>query len=380
MQSIEQFVISYIQKTDLTSIEQKLWSERQSSSPVRLHCNETPIDLPLELKQQLAAKMAELSWNRYPDFYNTELTKLVAESIGFQVENIVLGNGSSQLIQQIVSCYSKFLSTAIIEQPTFTYYHQVCPNERMPYQEWAITEDGKYNLATFPQVSEPALVILTSPNNPTGATLPLETLKTLFEEHPNCIFVVDEAYGDFGGESAMELINKYANLLVIRTLSKGQSLPSIRFGYVVGSPLLIQLLKKYTVPFTINIFTEVVVREFLTNPTFANALKANRERVINLREFVYHLLNNIAQDNNNIFTVLPSATNFLLLRLQDALLLEKIKQVLNARNILVSFPLPQCLRVTIGTEAEMHQVVRLIKNTISQHRQCAKTASDVLSA
>ena len=300
---------------------------------------------------------------------------MLAKEAGVQPENIVIGNGSSQLIQQIVSCYSKFLSTAIIEHPTFTFYHQVCQNERMPYQEWALTANGTFDLGTFPQTTEPALVILISPNNPTGATLSLTLLKKLLEQNSNHIFVVDEAYGEFGGESAIELVKEYSNLLVLKTLSKGFSMPSIRFGYAVGNAKLIKVVKKFTVPFTVNIFTELVVRELLTNPEFINALKVSRERIKNLRDFVYYLLSEMSDGSN--FTVQPSAANFLLLRFQDAELLEEIKNTLSSRNILVGYPMPQCLRLTIGTETQMNMVVRIIKHTLAQYGKKLEEVNDM---
>lgn len=364
MNAIEKLIAQGTQKLNLAKIEQTLWSEIESNEAMRLHCNETPFDIPQNLKQQLVNKMTDLAWNRYPEFHQTQLNALIAKEAGLMSENILLGNGSSQLIQQIVNCCSKFLSEAIIENPTFTFYHQVCQNERMPYKEWSINKDDCFDLSDFPTLSEPSLVILTSPNNPTGAILPLSTLKTLLKQHANCIFVVDEAYGEFGGESALSLVNEYPNLLVLKTLSKGYGLPSIRFGYVAGSASLIQLLKKYTVPFTINVFTELVVSEFLTNPLLINALKVNQARIKNLRDFVYYLLDEMADETS--FKVLPSAANFLMLRFHNVELFEQIKNVFNARNILVSYPIPQCIRLTIGTEVEMNKVVRIIKHTLDQ--------------
>jgi len=366
MNGATQIIAGRNQKLNLSKIEQTLWSEIEPQEAMRLHCNETPYDIPQNLKQQLVDKMADLAWNRYPEFNQTQLNALVAKEAGLMSENILLGNGSSQLIQQIVNCCSKFLSEAIIENPTFTFYHQVCQNERMPYKEWSIGQNDCFDLSDFPKVSEPSLIILTSPNNPTGAILPLATLQTLLQQHSNCIFVIDEAYGEFGGESALQIVNEYSNLLVLKTLSKGYGLPSIRFGYVAGSASLITLLKKYTVPFTINVFTELVVHEFLTNPLLINALKAYQARIKNLRDFVYYLFNEMADEMS--FKVIPSAANFLLLRFQDVELLEQIKAVLHARNILVGYPIPQCLRLTIGTEVEMNKVVRIIKQTLHQHK------------
>lgn len=374
MNPIAQLAVPREPKTSYASIEQMLWNERHQNEAIRLHCNETPFDLPQELKQQLATKMIDLSWNCYPDFYNAKLTALIAQQAGVQPENVVLGNGSSSLIQQVVNCCAKFLSVAIIEHPTFTFYHQVCQNERLPYQQWILKENNIYNLSTFPAVVEPALVVLTSPNNPTGAILPSGILQTLLEQYPQHIFVIDEAYGEFGGESAVGLVNKYPNLLVIKTLSKGFGLPSIRFGYAVGSAPLMQLLKKYTVPFTINIFTEMVVCEVLTNPDIMNALRVHQERIKNLRDFVGCQL----RDMSGLFTVQPSAANFLLLRFQNEELLEDIKQALRSHNILVGYPMPQCLRLTIGTETQMSQVLRLIRGALTPYKNRIQSEAEVL--
>lgn len=335
----------------------------------RLHCNETPFDLPEALKQQLTAKMASLAWNHYPDFHNTALKTLIAQQANVTSENILLGNGSSQLIQQIVSCFSKVFSTAILESPTFTFYHQVCQNERMSYKEWVLSPNTGFDLASFPQVTEPALVVLTSPNNPTGATLPLAHLQTLLEKHPECVFVVDEAYGDFGGETALSLVQRYANLLVLRTFSKGYGLPSVRFGYAAGNAALIQLVKKYTIPFTVNCFTEVIVSEALSNTEFIEFQQANIQRINNLRDFVYQLIDEVATPHT--FSVQPSSANFLLLRFHDEDLYNNLKFALQANRILVAYPLQNCLRLTIGTEVEMHRVVRLLKKTMAQHKSRA---------
>lgn len=348
--------------SDFASIQQTLRKERLSEQPARLHCNETPFDLPQALKQELALKMADLAWNRYPDFYNTELTTLMAQHVGVLPENILLGNGSSQLIQQLFSCCAKFLSMAIIENPTFTFYHQVCKNERLPYQTWQIADDGSYDLDTFPATEEPALVILTSPNNPMGTTLPQQLIETLLQQHPHCIFVIDEAYAEFADDTAVSLVQKYPNLLVLKTLSKGYGLPSLRFGYLAGSVQLVQLLKKFTVPFTVNSFTELIVKELLTNPAVSHALRINRERVKNLRDFVYHQLHDMSSDNS--FSVQPSAANFLLLRFNDDFTLRQLKSMFDSHQILVSYPLPDCIRLTIGTEMEMSRVLRIIRKCV----------------
>lgn len=349
--------------SDFASIQQILRQERQSNPPTRLHCNETAFDLPQALKQELALKMADLSWNRYPDFYTAELTALIAQHTEVLPDNILLGNGSSQLIQQIFSCCAKFLSMAIIEHPTFTFYHQVCNNERLPYQTWQIADDGSYDLAAFPATEEPALVVLTSPNNPLGTVLPKQHIETLVQRYPHCIFVIDEAYAEFADDSAVSMVNTYQNLLVLKTLSKGYGLPSVRFGYLAGSVHLVQLLKKFTVPFTINSFTELIVKEVLTNPAVANALHINRERVKNIRDFVYHQLHELSGDG--AFSLQASAANFLLLRFHDDFLLQQLKSLFDSHQILVSYPLPDCLRLTIGTEVEMSRVLRLIRKCVS---------------
>lgn len=363
MKTLENFTAIENQFSESAKIEQNLWSIiEQPSSIIKLNCNESPFDIPQALKQEITNKMVELSWNRYPDFQQTELTTLLANSVNLKSENILLGNGSSQLIQQIVNAASKFVSEAVIESPTFMLYHQICQNERLSFREWQLNDNGAFDLSSFPTIAEPALVIITSPNNPTGATLSNTDLKNLLNLHPNCIFVIDEAYGEFANESAAELVSEYANLLVLHTFSKGFGLPSARFGYMIGNKELVDLIRKHTIPFTINIFTELLVRESLTNPILMKIIKTNQERIKNLRDFTHYLLSEIADKTR--FSVLPSASNFLLLRFYQPELLEQIKQLLAARNILVSYPLSNCLRLTIGTEVEMSKIVRLIKQNV----------------
>lgn len=363
MKTLENFTSIENQLSSSANIEQTLWPLIEPTSIViKLNCNESPFDIPQELKQEITNKMVELDWNRYPDLQQTELTTILANSVNLKSENILLGNGSSQLIQQIVNAVSKFVSEAVIESPTFMLYHQICQNERLSFREWQLNNNGAFDLKSFPTISEPALVIITSPNNPTGATLSKTDLKNLLNLHPNCIFVVDEAYGEFANESAIGLVSEYANLLVLRTFSKGFGLPSARFGYMAGNKQLVDLIRKHTIPFTINIFTELLVRESLTNPVLMKIIKTNQERIKNLRDFTHFLLSKIADETR--FSVLQSASNFLLLRFHQSELLEQIKQVLVARNILVSYPLPNCLRLTIGTEVEMSKIVRVIKQNV----------------
>lgn len=359
-----------------TSIEQTLWKDTESHEIIKLNCNESPFDLPTYIKRELTSKMMDLAWNRYPDLQQKDLASLIAESVGLQTENILFGNGSSQLIQQIVSCCAKFIDGVIIENPTFTLYHQFCQNERLTIREWNLNMDDSFEMTNFPQITEPSLVIITSPNNPTGAVLPTNQLKTLLSQNPGYIFLVDEAYAEFANESAVALINDYSNLLVLKTFSKGLCLPSIRFGYVLGDRVLIDLLRKFTLPFTVNIFTELVVRESLTNSRLINILKVYQERIKNLRDFTYYLLSEIA--DNTLFSVYPSASNFLFLRFHESVLVEKIKNVLTARNITVSYPIANCLRLTIGTEVEMSKIVGLIKQIVDVYKCDPKEMLKVL--
>ncbi|MER0439592.1 aminotransferase class I/II-fold pyridoxal phosphate-dependent enzyme [Emticicia sp. W12TSBA100-4] len=363
---------------NLTAIENQLHQLLETDKPIKLNCNESPFDLPQTLKDTITSKMAELSWNRYPDFQQTDLVELLAHSVGLKNENILLGNGSSQLIQQIINCCSKFVSEVIIENPTFTLYHQICQNERLNYKEWHLNENGSFCIENFPTVSEPSIVIITSPNNPTGAVLPKNELETLLQTYPECIFLVDEAYGEFANESSIELIHKYSNLLVLKTFSKGFGLPSMRFGYVAGSKILIDLLRKHTIPFTINVFSELIVRESLTNNSFSRIIKTNQERIKNLRDFSCYELSEIA--DKTTFSVNTSQSNFLLLRFNDTSLLNEIKEIFAAKNITVSFPITDCIRITIGTEVEMSKVLKIIKQCVNSFKvSCQEAILNTLS-
>lgn len=343
----------------LTATENQSQGFIEENTPIKLNRNESPFDVPESLKQSITNKMVALSWNRYPDFHQTDLTQLLADSVSLKTENILLGNGSSQLIQQIFNCFSKFISEAIIENPTFTLYHQICQNERLSFKEWHLNEDGTFNIESFPAINEPSIVIITSPNNPTGTIFPKNELSKLLKLHPECIFLVDEAYGEFATESSIDLISEFSNLLVLKTFSKGFGLPSVRFGYVAGSKVLIDLLRKHTIPFTINIFSEMIVREALTNHEFQKIIRENQERIKTLRDSTQKLLSGMAKENH--FAVIPSQSNFILVKFQDTELFNEMKQMLVSRNILVNYPVANCIRITIGTEAEMNTFLQLFE-------------------
>ncbi|MFN8355573.1 MAG: histidinol-phosphate transaminase [Spirosomataceae bacterium] len=328
------------------------------SAPSRLHFNEMPFDLPIHLKERVLNRMLNMPWNQYPD--NSNLTSLLADYYKVTPENILLSNGSSVLIQLIIRCFSKVFSHAIMESPAFGLYEQCCQQEQLPYQTWQLTHDFKYNLSTFPKHHEPTLVLLSSPNNPTGAVLDTASLKTLLERNPTSLFVIDEAYAEFEGTSAVPLTKQYSNLLVLKTFSKAFGLPSIRFGYVIGQMAPLALIRKHILPFNINLFTQVAAEEVLSIPAIMAQVSFNQMKLRQIRDTFYRTI--CQQGSSFVETGTPTA-NFLFIRFHHAQYLPLLQKVFQQNGILIADWSQQCkgcLRISIGTAQEMQQVTDLL--------------------
>jgi len=205
-------------------------------------------------------------------------------------------------------------------------------------------------------------VIIANPNAPTGRALPLADIEVLLKANPDSVVVVDEAYIDFGGESAVPLVNRYANLLVVQTLSKSRSLAGLRVGFAIGHPELIDGLQRVK-----NSFNSYPLDRFAI--AGATAAIEDREWFDRTRQAVIRTRTTLTRDLEALgFEVLPSAANFVFARhpQHDA---EKSALALRQRGIIVRhFRLPrieQFLRITIGTDAQCALLVAALQEILS---------------
>ena len=330
----------------------------QISVPVLLNVNENPFVLPAELAQAIGDAVAGIapSLNRYPDREAVTLRSALAiylkgESAATVTnDQIWAANGSNEILHQIFLAFGGPGRVALSFDPTYSMYPEYARDTFTSYLTFPRREDFAIDMpvALAAVASEkPSIVLLTSPNNPTGTALPLDDMVAILEAGlaVNAVVVVDEAYIEFrrrGTSSALELLDRFPNLIVSRTMSKAFGLAGARIGYAIASQQLIDALRIVRLPYHLSAVTQVVGITALQHWGVLQAgvaiLRAERDA-----------LSDWLSDQG--FTVAQSDANFLLFgKFVDR---DVVWQSLVEQGVLIRQTGPQgWLRVTIGTQAE----------------------------
>jgi len=338
-------------------------SPPQKEFKAKLNQNESPFDVPDDLKEYCLKSAAKLEWNRYPINESPQLRRRLAERHAVQPEWFVLGNGSNQLFQTLLTASISPGDSVLLIPPTFSLYElflglyeaETINVMHGPGQPFPL-DDVLSKIAE----TQPRLVILCSPNNPTGFEMNIEAVKQICEKAPGIVFF-DEAYGEFAEQSAVSLLPEYENLLVSRTFSKAFSMAGLRFGYIVGQPNMVGQLQKANLPYNVNIFTELVALQLLEHEhrliDNIKFLQTERDRIFNEMKKL------------NDFTVYPSGANFLLFHGSENI---KLFQALKDRGILVrdmsGYPLLKGFqRVSVGFRHENDFFLQALRDIQKLH-------------
>ena len=335
-------------KADVRALKAYTLVERETR--VKLNQNESPWDLPEAVKRRVLDQALSRPWSRYPAFDPKELLGRLAAHSGWRAAGILAGNGSNELIEALLLVTVGPGTPVVIPEPTFTLYAlltkvlggepvRVRLTEELTYDVTAIREARRTRRAP--------LTIVCSPNNPTGCSISLEDVSALCSESGGLV-VVDEAYHEFAGVSAVPLLARHDNLVVLRTFSKAMALAGMRVGYLLASPDLVVEINKGRLPYNINFISQLAAMAAVDEWAL---LQERVERIVAERAALAQALGSLRG-----VRVYPSDANFLLLELAD----RKPKDVLEAafaRGVLVrdvsSYPmLERCLRVSVGSPEE----------------------------
>ncbi len=328
---------------------------RQYDFEVKLNQNESPFDLPDWLKNEIVSELRDLSWNRYPGFNNQRLTEKLARHIGVAPDSILLGNGSNELLQLLVSASLEKEDTILLVTPTFLIYKQLAEIAGADILEVEFNEDWSFPVTQITEKlaeKEVRLCVLCSPNSPTGVTLDPTGLEQVAQACDG-ILLVDEAYFEFAETGALALQSSYPNIVVARTFSKAMGLAGLRLGYLVAEAALAGELRKAKLPYNLNIATELAACKLLEHYQVIEEniriLNAERDRVANALRGLPGV------------TVFPSHANFLMIETAHAsgVVLNKLleKGVL-VRDISGYHPrLKNKLRLSIGTAEENEKLL-----------------------
>lgn len=316
---------------------------------VRLNTNESPYGPPEEFTDALAAEMATIRWNRYPDRAAWALRTDIGALHGVGPEQVFAANGSNEVLQTLLLTYGGPGRTAAVFEPTYALHSHlsritgtgVAVGDRNA--DYSLDVDG---VTRFVAEHDPQIVFLCSPNNPTGRIEPRPVVEALAAD-TNRLTVVDEAYGQFADRSALDLVDESRPLVVSRTFSKTWAMAAARLGYLVGPSWLVAELSKVVLPYHLDAAKQLAGRVALR---FGDQMDA---RVAALREERGRL---VAMLGELDVEVTPSEANFILFRPRshDA---DEVWQRLTEASVLVrncaSWPrLAGCLRVTVGTPEE----------------------------
>ncbi len=327
---------------------------------VKLDGNESPYDLEGEEKLALSERLAKLPVNRYPDPEALDVRTSLSRAVGFPVDGILLGNGSDEIIQMIVEVLGGKSGRVLVPSPTFSMYRITSLLLGKQVTEVELDEnfdiDLEQTLETI-RAKDPDIVFLATPNNPTGNSFSEEKVLEILEASGGAV-VVDEAYCDFSKKSYIPHIDKYENLLVLRTMSK-IGFAGARLGALFARPQIADEVNKARLPYNINSLSQQVMSFALENP---EVIERKISLILSEREGVRASLERIEEIH-----VYPTDANFFLVRVPDAdfLFEELVKNDILVRRFKGESRLANCLRITVGTKEENDRLTQALVGVFS---------------
>lgn len=329
----------------------------------KLNQNESPFDFPAELKQAVWDQVASAQWQRYPEFVPESLLTELAAHYGWVPEGTLVGNGSNELIQATLAVTLGAGHTVVAPSPTFSLYRLLAGVSDARYIQVPLGPDLGFDvdrLIETAQRERARVVVLNSPNNPTGSAIAGDGVEQILE-HTGALVVCDEAYQDFGGPSAIPLLRRYSRLVVLRTFSKAMGLAGLRFGLALGHPEVTREIAKGKLPYNVNLVTLAAAAVALRH---AGTLAARTREVVEIRDRFIPRLRGI----RGIVTY-PSAANFVLIRCDRPAAAEVFERLYRDHGILVrdvsrAPDLAGCLRISIGTQEDMDAVISALERIV----------------
>jgi histidinol-phosphate aminotransferase len=315
----------------------------------KLNQNENPWDWPAPTKREMAAFCRTHPWNRYPTFVPTELKAALADYAGADPAGVLVGNGSNEILLALLIALMDRSRPVMLCQPTFTVYELLVRALGGTVETVMLTADElRFDVDAVIDAcrrNPGALLLLCSPNNPTGCSLDEPQVRRIMAAHTG-MCILDQAYVEFGGYDGTRLLGEYPNLVVTRTFSKAFSAAGLRLGYLVGRPEVVAEVNKVKLPYNINFFCEHAARVLLKN----RAEAARRiEAIVGLRSKLMAALKRLPLDK-----VYATDANFMLVRTgrKDALMEHLASAGILVRDVSRYPMLAGCLRLSVGTAKE----------------------------
>ena len=326
---------------------------------ITLNTNECPYP-PAPGVQAALAAMQSADMRLYPDPGAEVLIQGLADYYGVKKEQVFVGVGSDDVLSMAYLTFFNGDKPILFPDITYSFYDVWADLYRIPYETCAL--DGDFHIRPEDYRRPNGGVIFPNPNAPTGVYEPLALVEEILQANRDVVVIVDEAYIDFGGESALPLIKKYDNLLVVQTFSKSRAMAGMRIGFAMGNEKLIRYLSD--VKFSFNSYT-------MNRPTLALGIEALKDRayfeeitgrIVSTRERVKGELKELG------FTFPDSMANFIFAS-HSRIPARQIFQALKERDIYVRYwdkpRISNSLRITVGTDAEMDSLLAFLREYIN---------------
>ncbi len=355
-------------RPDLRALEG--YHSPQLDVEVRLNTNEAPTPPPDAFGSELAAALASIEWHRYPDRQATDLRQSIGEMHGVDPSQVMVANGSNEVLQTICLTFGGAGRTVATFEPTYAMHGQIARTVQCDVVEGERNDRFELEGSELSRViSEhgPAITFLCSPNNPTGTPESLENVQLALNEAPGVV-VVDEAYGQFASFTALDLLADSGGadgdlpLLVTRTFSKTWSMAGARLGYVIGPAWMISEMEKVLLPYHLDTAKQLAGTIALR---YQDEMNARVAAIVEERGRISAVLGNLG------FQVWPSQANFVLFRTTPTGLDgDEVWQALVDRSVLVrncsSWPrLDGCLRATVGSPEDNDRFLDALLEVVS---------------
>ncbi|RDU23953.1 histidinol-phosphate transaminase [Anaerosacchariphilus polymeriproducens] len=327
---------------------------------IKLNTNENPYP-PAPGVRKIMDEFKEDTLRLYPDPCAGMLVKEIANYYKLKPEQVFVGVGSDDVLAMAFMTFFQSKKPILFPEITYSFYDVWAELFNIPYVRCSLADDFSFVIDDYKR--ENGGIIFPNPNAPTGLCERLETIEKIIKYNQDVIVIVDEAYIDFGGESALSLLDKYENLLVVQTFSKSRSMAGVRIGFAMGSPTLIKYLNdvKYSFnSYTLNRFSLEIGVEAIRDEVY---FKSVNEKIISTRERVKNELLQLG------FTFPDSKTNFVFAT-HEKYNAKDIFLALKENNIYVRYfdkpKIHNYLRITIGTDEEMDALLDFLKHYIGK--------------
>ena len=330
---------------------------------VKLNTNEHPYGPSPKAIEAIRAETSD-ALRLYPDPRADRLKAAIARQFAVEAREVFVGNGSDEVLAHAFMALLKHERPLRFPDISYSFYPVYCGLYGVAFETVPLDESLAIRSEDYLGDADRAAggIVFPNPNAPTGRVLPLADVERIVAGNPQCVVVVDEAYVDFGGESAIPLVRRYPNLLVVQTLSKSRSLAGLRVGFAIGHPELIEALDRVKDSFNSYPLDRLAIAGAVAAIDDTEYFERTRQAVIRTRE-------QLASDLASLgFEVLPSAANFVFARHPDRDAGELAAELRQRSIIVRHFRQPrieQFLRITVGTDEQCGLLVAALRDMLS---------------